>query len=291
MGIEKMDLLSESPSVSIFNEDGNKTVFGGVLSLIYLIILILVSVSYLTDYFGGDKYKVEYGIQQNIFTKEQNKEFMENSEYNPILTFSVDFQNENSIDLSERFVLYDMNKGVFIERNEKITDKVSELKIVVLYKCEDESCSLNSNDKINLGYPLNFRYQGFELDHQGDIPLHKSDNLYTLTTRFFFNKPILQYFKWEIFKYSEESFFGTILKKIFGKEYEDLIGGHFTEINVYFVDGILGENELYRNIEGNKYKALGFFNTSPDYNKIGEYKRTHIFFLFVIADISSLTSK
>ena len=99
-----------------------------------------------------------------------------------------------------------MNKGVFIERNEKITDKVSELKIVVLYKCEDESCSLNSNDKINLGYPLNFRYQGFELDHQGDIPLHKSDNLYTLTTRFFFNKPILQYFKWEIFKYSEESF-------------------------------------------------------------------------------------
>ena len=24
MGIEKMDLLSESPNVSIFNEDGNK---------------------------------------------------------------------------------------------------------------------------------------------------------------------------------------------------------------------------------------------------------------------------
>ena len=36
-------------------------------------------------------------------------------EYNPILTFSVDFQNENSIDLSERFVLYDMNKGVYFK--------------------------------------------------------------------------------------------------------------------------------------------------------------------------------
>ena len=80
------------------------------------------------------------------------------------------------------------------------------------------------------------------------------------------------------------------MKKIFGKEDEDLIGGHFTETNVYFVDGILDENELYRNIKGNKYKALGFFNTSPDYNKIGEYKRTHIFILDAIADISSLTS-
>ena len=161
MRIKKIDILSESPAVYIFNEDDNKTVFGGVLSLIYIIILLSVSVSYLTDYFGGDKYEVEYGIQQNILTKEQNKEFMQNPEYNPTLTFSVDFQNEDSIDLSERFFLYDMTKGVFIERNEKITHKVSDLKMVVLYKCEDESCSLNSNDKINLGYPLNFRYQGF----------------------------------------------------------------------------------------------------------------------------------
>ena len=80
------------------------------------------------------------------------------------------------------------------------------------------------------------------------------------------------------------------MKKIFGKEDEDLIGGHFTDTHIYFVDGILDENELYRNIEGNKYKALGFFNTSPDYNKNGEYKRTHIFILDAIADISSLTS-
>ena len=141
-----------------------------------------------------------------------------------------------------------------------------------------------------MGYPCNFKYQGFELDHQGDVPLHKSNNLYTLPTRFFFNKPLLQYFKWEIIKYGEESFFETILNNIFDKEDEDLIGGHFTEINVYFVDGILDENGLYRNIEGNKYKTLGFFNTIPDYNKIEMYKRTRVSILDAIADICSLSS-
>ena len=134
------------------------------------------------------------------------------------------------------------------------------------------------------------RYQGFELDHEGDEPIHKSKNLYTQTTRFFFNKPLLQYFKWEVIKYTEEIFLVIMLKNIFGKEDEEFIGGHFTETNVYFVDGILEESELYRNIEGNRYKTLGLFYGLTDYNKIEVYKRTQIFIFNTIADICSLAS-
>ena len=112
MRIKKIDILSESPAVYIFNEDDNKTVFGGVLSLIFLIILFLVSFFYLTEYFGGDKYKVEYGIQQNYLTEKENEAFLNNSKYNPVLTFSLDFQTDNLTDLSERFVLFDIAKGV-----------------------------------------------------------------------------------------------------------------------------------------------------------------------------------
>jgi len=61
-------------------------------------------------------------------------------------------------------------------------------------------------------------------------------------------------------------------------------------LKLYFVDGILDENGLYRNIEGNKYKTLGFFNTIPDYNKIEMYKRTRVSILDAIADICSLSS-
>ena len=114
----------------------------------------MIAISFLIDYFGGDKYKIEHGIIQNILTDEENEKFVNNPEYNPNLTFSIDFQSENSTELSERFVLFDMTKEILIERNEKIMHKVSDAKIIVLYKCEDEECSLNNNDKTHLGYIL-----------------------------------------------------------------------------------------------------------------------------------------
>ena len=167
MGLEKLDILSESPNVSIFNEDSNKTLFGGILSLIYIVLFILMTLSYLIDFYENGKYKVEYGIQQRIHN--ENDEFIKNPEYNPNLTFAIDFKQNENIDLSERFVIYDMKKGELIQRNEEISYSVSDLNTAVLYKCEDENCSLNENDKTNIFYIMNFKYQGYELDHQGDV--------------------------------------------------------------------------------------------------------------------------
>lgn len=109
--------------------------------------------------------KVEYGIHQRIHNENEKDDFIKNPEYNPNLTFAIDFKQSENIDLSERFVKYDMKKRVFIQRNEEISYSVSDINTLILYKCEDENCSLNKNDKTNI-YIINFKYQGFELVHQ-----------------------------------------------------------------------------------------------------------------------------
>ncbi len=69
-----IDFLSESPKSFIFNKDSNKTLFGGVLSLIFLLIVLLISILYLVDYFINDKYSVEYALYQEILTDDKRIE-------------------------------------------------------------------------------------------------------------------------------------------------------------------------------------------------------------------------
>ena len=71
MFIRRVDILSEGPKISIFNQMYNKTLFGGALSLIFIIIFLLISIAYLADYFVNDKYSVEHGIyQEGLSSKE-----------------------------------------------------------------------------------------------------------------------------------------------------------------------------------------------------------------------------
>ena len=52
-----LDFVSRSPQLSIFKEGANKTKFGGVIFLIYIIILITLAIIYLYDYIARDKYE------------------------------------------------------------------------------------------------------------------------------------------------------------------------------------------------------------------------------------------
>ena len=46
-------------------------------------------------------------------------------------------------------------------------------------------------DKVDFGYQMVLKYKGFKLDHQADVPLHKSDLYFSQGYYFFFNKPSL----------------------------------------------------------------------------------------------------
>ena len=53
--MRRFDILIEAPKSLIFNEDSNKTVFGGSLSLIYLLITLGIAIFYFVNYFANDK--------------------------------------------------------------------------------------------------------------------------------------------------------------------------------------------------------------------------------------------
>ena len=86
--MKTIDFLSESPKNFIFNENSNKTFFGGILSLIYLIIVLLITSFYLVNYFISDKYTVEYGFFQEVSDESKRKEMLESEKYNPTTKFA-----------------------------------------------------------------------------------------------------------------------------------------------------------------------------------------------------------
>ena len=52
-----LDFISDSPKVCIFQKSSNKTNLGGILTLIYLIILVLIIIAYLYNFFTYAKYE------------------------------------------------------------------------------------------------------------------------------------------------------------------------------------------------------------------------------------------
>ena len=281
MFIRRVDILSEGPKISIFNQMNNKTLFGGTLSLIFIIIFLLISISYLADYIMNDKYTIEYGIYQEGLTSKE--------EYDPNLDFQVDLSSTDIPNLSDRFCIYDNVNDRFLGRNETFSSKISELFIGILYKCENESCLLNEDDKALFEYNVILKYQKYKFDHQGEIPLYKSDTLYSSNHLFFFQKPLFEYLNWGIIKYYEKKYFLSVLSYIFGNEGEELIGGYFKSKDYFFVDGILDPSlqKVYYN--GTTYKFLSIIFGTVDLGQYEEYRRTKIGILDVLSNVFALS--
>ena len=144
MFIKKVDILSEGPKISIFNQMYNKTLFGGTLSLIFIIIFLLISIAYLADYIMNDKYHIEYIINQ------EGLPYME--QYDPTLDFQINLLNTDNLSLSDRFCIYDLRRDRLLDLNEKFSSKVSDIRLGIFYICENESCLLNEDDESYLGY-------------------------------------------------------------------------------------------------------------------------------------------
>ena len=58
--MHKFDFLSGAPKTLIFERKSNKTNLGGVLTLIYLIIVLLIILGYIYDYSMTQLYTISY---------------------------------------------------------------------------------------------------------------------------------------------------------------------------------------------------------------------------------------
>ena len=93
--MRNIDFLSEYPRAYIFEKDINKTNFGGVLFLIYSIIMLIISISYILDFALNDKFEIEYLSIYNQTFAEDIKELDKDPDLNPTLEFKFLIPNES----------------------------------------------------------------------------------------------------------------------------------------------------------------------------------------------------
>ena len=91
-----LDFLSGPPTFFIFKKESNKTNFGGVLFLIYLIIIIMITIYYYIDYKNTANFQVQYKMLLNLNTRKEIDDLNANETYNQNITFSYSIiGNEN----------------------------------------------------------------------------------------------------------------------------------------------------------------------------------------------------
>ena len=160
--MRKLDFLTEYPRIYVFQQERNKTNFGGVLFLIFLIIMLIISLSYILDFALNEKFEIEYLSIRNQ-TLSRDMPILEASEdYNPTMEFDILVPIESFYD-NFRVALFE-NKEYHIKNFDHILplpigiryaysfkSRVSNMQAYLVYYCgKDKSCTINEKaDSIN----------------------------------------------------------------------------------------------------------------------------------------------
>ena len=115
--MRNIDFFSQSPNIFIFHKESNQTTFGGILFLIYLLIMIIISLIYILDYALNNKYIVENISYINSTRKQSDNPFAywdiydeKILDYNPVLNVSFNLfkvNESNPANISDKFVVVD----------------------------------------------------------------------------------------------------------------------------------------------------------------------------------------
>ena len=285
MFIANFDFLNSPPQLYFLQKRTNKTIIGGILFILYLIIITIVFLFYTVDYYLNDKYDIEYTIYKIFSDNLQNNNF---KGVDPHFNFSVNLFKINDdldkIELDNNFILLDSSLET-IERNKFYSKNPKDLAITVLYTCLF-NCSQEREQDKGISYILNFTYRGYKIDHDNEkIPLETTNENYIFYKEFYFslNKSTFFEVDWEIIKYREE-------KGLLG-----LFDNWFNKKNEYIAFDLCGMNKLttekviaYDNFDGIPSKFLSAISFGEQNNQFVEYIRTKKSPLDVLADIGSL---
>ena len=205
-----IDFFNMPPQYSIFQKETNKTQFGGVLFLIYLIVMFFISLAYLLDYAVNEKFEIEFSIVNSFFSKINPGDMVNgrfDSGVNPEINFiyyiginyaldpyGIPYQNI-SIEEIEKNLFLEMNgklyKGKFgsnldyyTSRGDEsffifnITKKIYEFgngeSINVIYKCDNDVCS---NFLYNTFLDVSITTENYEIIHNASNPIKKIECL------------------------------------------------------------------------------------------------------------------
>ena len=275
-----LDIFSDSPKYFIFQKETNKTNFGGVLTLIFSLIMILISFLYYLDFIDLNDYSIEYSHIMNLTLDEDIPKLNSNPDLNPNLTFLLEITKANGKPLSERFILYDLTENKPIKRKNNymcFNKRISDFHFAIFYNCSNgTNCILNKEDISEYGYRLEISYNISKVDLQNyPTPLIKDFNITNYyKIPFYFKYTYNVQYSWEVIKYIEQS---TLFDRFKRKKKEDF-------------SGQLSKDVLY--ISFNEYNdtlkdLLNIKFTNQHYSYI-EYKRKRKTLLDLVAKITAL---
>ena len=293
MGFNKLDFLSNSPKNFIFQNHYNKTILGGVLTLVFLIATLLILTYYLICFITEEDYSIQYARYTKILSPEEQKERRSDNRYNPYLNCSFDLTDGyHNILPEEDFILLNETNNQIIYRGILSNKRTTDFSLIsILYKCNDIK-DINDIDECQIPIDvvrLQIKYNGFKLDHQNStLPLYIPEDMHFSTNITFSSYQIMLLTEsWENVKYNEEAGLTKLwksLNKIDNEQqkYIGIIKKSSTFINLIFI------NQL-REINGTKYRIIGQFRYAVDFNQYDEYSRTKKSFLVLISNVFSLS--
>ena len=221
--MRRIDFISQPPNNFIFQKESNKTKLGGLLSIIYIIFALLIFLLYISKYFLNDPYEIVSFISQekSINTRELVEKFRKSEKYNPILNLTFTLRDYYYKNLSDRFIVYDYQRGIYIERDKTIQRRANDLHFVILYMCSNQTdCEIAAEDTSVL-YLLTVQYDEFYTDPQSDIPIKRIENKIKVEP-FVFNSAVKlrALFRWNIIRYENTKGLFDIFEK---KEENDIL--------------------------------------------------------------------
>ena len=299
MRMISFDFLSSPPHNFIFQRRANRTNFGGVLSLLYLVVFLIISSFYLVKYFNEDNYTIQYLYHEKFIPEEEILKRVESDRYNPKIHFCPSIKVKAVKEIADRFKIRRYNNILNSEVNltECLNYRMTQIDWLLVYDCLDANyteCSIDTK-KVYSDPAINVDYNGFFLLHQNKTaPIYrfKEESTHRYTAYFELNNPLKKVQEWKTIRYKEEKEFFSMFKK---EEDNDYIGLGMKSFYMNKMTTIDGKNNVFLRAydfnakESRYYKVLGRLKFDIDFHHYDEYKRTPKSLWDTVANICSLS--
>ena len=297
--MRNLDFLSEYPRTYIFEKDINKTNFGGVLFLIYAIIMLIISFSYILDFALNEKFEIEYLSINNQTISTDLEALDKDPDLNPTLEFKFlipkesmyrDFRiiliKDGQPHVKEFLYLYEFEGHIKVGL--PLNSTVSKFGAYLAFYCgNDSNCTINE-EKEQIQENTSFEFEVWigvpTISHQNSKKPNLDDDKVCYSTKLISDfktfKGINIFYK--VIKYKEKKGISRLFDKLLNLKTE-YYTGHFG------IDEVSDEEESWIDeIDGNYYKHLKGIFIENNHREYDLYKRRRITVLDVLSTISAL---